>query len=156
VATNTILVSFLTSTTMGLLLSLPIAGGLSSIATSCFAGLAFFCTSTAGSRLAHISVTLTHPIPQHLCSSSPAIATLRSQLVSDLLYVLMAALDLRTQNAYTNLVDHLFAQFYSRMDHEDGLCHKAHRKMELRLHSNGLRRRQMLRGTIRAFNFLGL
>ncbi|KAF9485256.1 TMS membrane protein/tumor differentially expressed protein [Pholiota conissans] len=34
---------------MGLLMSLPIAGGLSSIATSCIAGLAFCCTSTAAS-----------------------------------------------------------------------------------------------------------
>ncbi|KIM39718.1 hypothetical protein M413DRAFT_446621 [Hebeloma cylindrosporum] len=34
---------------MGLLLSLPLAGGLTSIATSCLAGLAFFCTSTAAS-----------------------------------------------------------------------------------------------------------
>ena len=38
-------------TTMGLLLSLPLAGGLASIATSCLAGLAFFCTSTAGALL---------------------------------------------------------------------------------------------------------
>ncbi|KDR76388.1 hypothetical protein GALMADRAFT_247842 [Galerina marginata CBS 339.88] len=34
---------------MGLLLSLPLAGGLTTIATSCMAGLAFFCTSTAAS-----------------------------------------------------------------------------------------------------------
>lgn len=35
---------------MGAALSIPfLAGGLSSIATSCFAGLAFFCTSTAAS-----------------------------------------------------------------------------------------------------------
>ncbi|KAJ7582460.1 serine incorporator/TMS membrane protein [Mycena floridula] len=34
---------------MGLLLSLPLAGGLSSIATSCFAGIAFCFTSTAAS-----------------------------------------------------------------------------------------------------------
>ncbi|KAL0954759.1 hypothetical protein HGRIS_003710 [Hohenbuehelia grisea] len=34
---------------MGLLLSLPLAGPLGTIATSCFAGLAFFCTSTAAS-----------------------------------------------------------------------------------------------------------
>ena len=33
---------------MGLLLSLPLAGGLSTIATSCLAGLAFCFTSTAG------------------------------------------------------------------------------------------------------------
>ena len=33
---------------MGLLLSLPLAGGLTSIATSCLAGLAFCFTSTAG------------------------------------------------------------------------------------------------------------
>ncbi|GLB40572.1 putative serine incorporator (Serinc) [Lyophyllum shimeji] len=34
---------------MGLLLSFPLAGALSTIATSCLAGLAFFCTSTAAS-----------------------------------------------------------------------------------------------------------
>ncbi|KAF9523557.1 serine incorporator/TMS membrane protein [Crepidotus variabilis] len=34
---------------MGLLLSLPLAGGLTTVATSCVAGLAFFCTSTAAS-----------------------------------------------------------------------------------------------------------
>ncbi|PPQ69010.1 hypothetical protein CVT24_000085 [Panaeolus cyanescens] len=34
---------------MGLLMSLPLAGGLSSIATSCLAGVAFCCTSTAAS-----------------------------------------------------------------------------------------------------------
>ena len=36
---------------MGLLLSLPIAGGLSTIASSCLAGAAFCCTSTAASML---------------------------------------------------------------------------------------------------------
>ncbi|TFK21187.1 TMS membrane protein/tumor differentially expressed protein [Coprinopsis marcescibilis] len=36
---------------MGLLMSLPIAGGLSTIATSCLAGAAFCCTSTAASML---------------------------------------------------------------------------------------------------------
>jgi hypothetical protein len=38
-------------TTMGLLLSLPIAGPLGAIASSCLAGLAFCCTSTAGKLL---------------------------------------------------------------------------------------------------------
>jgi len=34
---------------MGVLLSLPLAGGLTTIGSSCLAGLAFCCTSTAGS-----------------------------------------------------------------------------------------------------------
>lgn len=36
------------SLTMGILFSIPIAGALGTIASSCLAGLAFFCTSKAG------------------------------------------------------------------------------------------------------------
>ena len=38
-----------TSSNMGLLMSLPLVGGLASVATSCLAGLAFCFTSNAGS-----------------------------------------------------------------------------------------------------------
>lgn len=42
--------------TMGVLLSIPLAGGLTTIGTSCLAGLAFCFTSTAGAI---------HTIPLH-------------------------------------------------------------------------------------------
>jgi len=70
---------------MGLLMSLPLAGGLTSIATSCFAGLAFFCTSKAGIALAILLVLYGIDAPQLRCSSSLVIVTLRLLLVLGLL-----------------------------------------------------------------------
>ena len=40
--------------TMGLLLSLPLAGVFGTIGSSCLAGLAFFCTSTAGKLFVYL------------------------------------------------------------------------------------------------------
>jgi len=62
---------------MGLLMSLPLAGGLTSIATSCLAGLAFFCTSTAGAFLKILFLYYGADTPQLRCSSSLVIVTLR-------------------------------------------------------------------------------
>ena len=47
-ATSHALSTSFPSSTMGLLLSLPLAGGLGTIASSCLAGIAFCFTSTAG------------------------------------------------------------------------------------------------------------
>lgn len=67
------------STTMGLLLSLPIAGGLTTIATSCIGGIAFCFTSTAGMDISIFSLySLMHP--QLPCFSSHVTATLLLRL----------------------------------------------------------------------------
>ena len=73
---------------MGVLLSLPLAGGLSTIATSCLAGLAFCFTSTAGqSQIVPIlNPELAHKRPQPLCFSNLVTAILPLQLVLDLPY----------------------------------------------------------------------
>ena len=73
---------------MGLLLSLPLAGGLSTIATSCLAGLAFCFTSTAGQSqtIPVLNHKLTHERPQLLCFSNHVTATPPLQLALDLLY----------------------------------------------------------------------
>jgi hypothetical protein len=75
-------------TTMGVLLSLPLAGGLSTIATSCLAGLAFCFTSTAGqSQMVPIlNPKLAHKHLQLLCFLNLVTAIPPLQLVLDLLY----------------------------------------------------------------------
>jgi len=72
--------------TMGLLLSLPLAGGLGTVATSCLAGLAFCFTSTAGQSQTVLIVKLAHERPQLPCFLSHVTAIPPLQLVLDLLY----------------------------------------------------------------------
>lgn len=80
-------------------MSLPIAGGLSSIVTSCFAGLAFFCTSTAGMFSTSLisSQLMTHRQPP--CFSSPVIAILPLLLVLASLLV----------NCYIEMINHSYS-----------------------------------------------
>ena len=142
--------SFSASTTMGLLMSLPIAGGLSSIATSCIAGLAFCCTSTAGIYFAQYQRVWLMP-----SRSIYVLQVLQLQLFDRYSCWICRTCLLQslgyTQPCLPGYVDHILAQFYSCLDHEDRLCCQAHWEMELRLHSNGLCRRQMLWGFICAF-----
>lgn len=73
---------------MGVLFSLPLAGGLSTIATSCLAGLAFCFTSTAGQfqMVPILNSKLAHKHPQLLCFLNLVTAIPPLQLVLDLLY----------------------------------------------------------------------
>jgi hypothetical protein len=119
---------------MGLLMSLPLAGGLASIATSCIAGLAFCFTSNAGQFLSIkqlFSIWLT--IAQPRFSSNLAIAIRLLQPVLDLQYVSFLFFESLSLIFFATL-DYLLAQFYSCLDHEDGHGHKAHPEVEFRLH----------------------
>ena len=87
---------------MGVLLSLPFAGGLSTIATSCLAGLAFCFTSTAGqSQIVPIlNSRLAHKQPQLQCFLNLVTAIPPLQLVLDLLYDISCGIFQLENNAF--------------------------------------------------------
>lgn len=81
-----------TLTTMGLLMSLPLASGLGTIVSSCLAGAAFCCTSTAGKSPTLCDCKPSSQQPQPPCSSSLAIAIPQLPLVLDLQCVLLVVI----------------------------------------------------------------
>ena len=112
---------------MGLLLSLPIAGVAGSVGSSCLAGLAFCCTSTAGMSLSSVlfGVLRSTKARQLPCSSSRATATPPSPLVLDLRLVLHTPmLDLCSQ--LVSAIDHILTQFVAGVADEDAVRHQAH------------------------------
>ncbi|EGN98949.1 hypothetical protein SERLA73DRAFT_108164 [Serpula lacrymans var. lacrymans S7.3] len=93
---------------MGLLLSLPLAGPLGAIATSCFAGAAFCCTSTAASMFFKS------------CNCNSSIATRVGFAIIFLLNSLLAWL-MKTPFAIRQ-IEH-WSYDYIKMDCDDGKCY---------------------------------
>ena len=132
---------------MGILFSIPLAGTLGTIATSCIGGLAFCCTSTAGQFVAlRRMVTLTESrgsIASMFCKSCNCNSSIATRIG-----FAASPRNISPCTQSNNLgLDRIHTQFPFGMAHEDTVRHTQNRGMELRLHQDGLRRRQVLRCT---------
>ena len=131
---------------MGALLSIPLAGGLTTIGSSCLAGLAFCFTSTAGSLKVNNSDlrSAANHSTQHQCSASHVIVTRLSQRVLVSLYISSCT------HVYITLTYKITVYFslqlHACMGHAFAFCHKPDWEVELWLYQDGLWRRKMLWG----------
>jgi hypothetical protein len=121
---------------MGVLLSLPLAGSLGTIASSCLGGIAFCFASTTGELEGRMCFCpYSNICMQRPCFSSHATATPLLQLVLDSRYVISSGVSV---GSILDNLDDICLELYAGLAHEDAVCHTTDREMELRLYQDGL------------------
>lgn len=132
---------------MGILFSIPLAGALGTVASSCLAGFAFCFTSTAGEYCHIYDFQLLNA--NFLCEASMFFKSCNCNSSIATRVGFAVRLKLLSQCSFGGslicLTDNLLFELDARMVDEDPARHQADREMESRLLGDGLCWRQMLR-----------